>query len=618
MYKNGFLKVAVATPKIIVGNINHNKEEVIKILNDSNNNFGILVFPELTLTGYSMGDLFFQTKTINDTLNALSDILKLNKFKGLAAIGLPLEINNILFNVAVVIKENKILGVIPKYHLPNNYEYNEKRWFESGYNYEAFNNKVNILGNDVPFGEIIFKEESKGILVGVEICQDMWQLNPPSNNLAANGANIILNLSASSELVNKDSVRKQVVLENSRRQMGAYLYTTSGMYESSSEHLFTSHKIITSLGKLVKEDNSIDYNGSILVADININEINFKRRQDSNYRSEAFNNNEIEYVSFKLEENNKYQIDKTYNIDPFYLDEEGLNKAYEILVASLVRKLEAMPEGNRKIILGLSGGLDSLHAIIIAHSAITKLGLPLDNLIPVIMPTKESSDTSMKDALEVCEKLNLKHHIINIDEEVKLHLKLINHDLKDVTYENTQARIRTLVLMNYANKYQGFVLGTGDLSEIALGFMTYNGDQMSMYAINSGLPKTAIRALTTHYANNKYSNLKDVLLRIVNKKVSPELIKDQVTEDLIGLYEINDFIMYSHLNQGLEEDELVWLVNQLFDLSLSESKTYVKRFLQKFYTQSFKRTTMPEGPKVFDISLSPRNSFKQPSDVYRK
>jgi len=615
MYKNGFLKVAAVTPKIVAGDILNNQNEIINILNKSK--AALVLFPELTITGYSIADLFFQDKIINDSLKALKYILDNNKHEGLAFIGMPLTINNILFNVGVVIQKNKILGVIPKYYLPNNGEYQEKRWFESGFKANFI--EVEILNQKVPFGKILFKELNKDITVGVEICQDMWQINPPSNDLAMAGANVILNLSASSELINKNEIRRNIVKEHSRRQVGAYLYTTTGIYESSSEHLYSSQKLIASLGEVLSEGSSIEYDESIIEADINITHINFKRRQDSNYRSNGFNNKDIyQVVNFEIKESDNFKFGNKINLYPYVLNDNKLNHIYEILTASLVKKILSLPKTNRKIILGLSGGLDSTHALLIAYNAFKKLELPLSDLIVVAMPAKVSSKSSMEDAISLTKGLGLELKTINIENMVEEHLKDIKHHELDVTYENAQARIRTLVLMNLANKYRGFVLGTGDLSEIALGFMTYNGDQMSMYAINAGLPKTTIKALINYYANNLCLNIKDVLLKIVNKKISPELLEDQTTESIIGSYEINDFIMHYHLECGLELEQLIWLVETSFEISNIEASNYVNRFINRFYNQAFKRTVMPEGPKVFEISLSPRYTFKLPSDLVRK
>lgn len=616
MYKNGFVKVLAATPNIIVGDIMNNANKILNTLN--NTKASIVVFPELSLTGYTLSDLFFQERTITQSLNALEYILKNNQHEGLSAIGMPLEINHVLFNVAVVIQKSKILGIVPKYFLPNNQEFSEKRWFVSGMNLDI--EKIKILNQEVPIGNIIFKEPSKNIGVGVEICQDLWSIKTPADDLAMAGANIILNLSASTELVNKDNLRRNAVLDHSRKQMAAYVYTTTGIYESSSEALFSSHKIIAALGKLINESDPISYNDDYLLADININEINYHRRQDSNYRDSVFKN-EFKYkiVEFTLKETNKYHFSQPISKTPFIPENENeLNKIYRILTASLIKKLSSLPANLRKIVIGFSGGLDSTHALIIAYNAFKEMNLPLKDLHVIIMPALASSKQSMDDAIKISEKLGIKPEIINIQDSVDLHLKDINHKEIDVTYENAQARIRTLILMNLANKYQGFVLGTGDLSEIALGFMTYNGDQMSMYAINSGLPKTLIQALTKYYAKNEYQFIEEELNRIVNKKISPELLKNQNTEDILGSYLINDFIMYYHLECGLDDNKLIWLIEEVFSLTTEEATTYVNRFINRFYNQQFKRTTMPEGPKVFNLSLSPRKSYIMPSDIIRK
>lgn len=615
MYKNGFIKVLASTPKIIAGDIKNNEQEIIKTLNMTE--ASLVVFPELAITGYTIGDLLFQDATLKASLLALSNILKENEHNGLAAIGMPLEVNNVLFNVAVVIKKDKILGVIPKYYLPNHSEFSEKRYFADGLS--ANINEVIVLGEKVPFGKLIFRDLDKDILVGVEVCQDMWTVNAPSNLLALSGANVILNLSASPETVGKEQIRRNAVLDLSRRQMASYVYTTTGMYESSSETIFSSHKIIASMGNLIAESEVINFEEDQIIADINITAINHKRRLDSNFRDNVFKvKGEVTFIDITLDETRDYIFDTLPNKYPFVPNDYELGKIYKMLTASLIKKLSSLPISNRKIIIGLSGGLDSTHALIIAYNAFIKMNLPLKDLIVVAMPTKVSSKGSLKDALELTSKLGLKLEEINIDASVKSHLKDINHDLVDTTYENAQARIRTLILMDLANKYQGIVLGTGDLSEIALGFMTYNGDQMSMYAINAGVPKTLMQKLVIYYADNIYHDLKDVLYKIVNKKISPELLENQNTEDIIGSYLINDFIMYYHLSEGLDDAKLIWLIEKVFELSHKEAETYVKRFVGRFYSQQFKRTTLPEGPKVFSLGLSPRNSYKLPSDIIRK
>lgn len=613
MYNNGLIKVEAATPRIIAGNINNNEKVILKVLNQSK--AGLIVFPELSLTGYSASDLFFNKDFYNEVLESLKNILENNNHKGLAAIGMPLLVNDVLFNVGVVIKGSNILGVVPKFYLPNHLEYNEKRWFIEGT--KANFNQVELLGKTVPFGKIIFREKSKDIKVGIEVCQDMWSIYPPSNELALMGANVILNLSASSELLGKGEQRRAIVLNNSLKQVGAYVYTTTGFLESSSEHLFTSHKIIASLGEILNESNTTDVDFESLVSDINISKIIKKRKLDSNFRDNVFkNSDEYKIVDFELNVDTNFKLGALNKL-PFVPMPQDLNQVSEILVLSLYRKILSLPKHLRKVIIGMSGGLDSTNALLVAYLTFTKFNLPLKDLIVVSMPSTNSSEASVSDSELITNELGLELIKINIDESVKVHLEAIKHDSLDVTYENAQARIRTLILMDLANKYGGIVLGTGDLSEIALGFMTYNGDQMSMYAINSGIPKTLIKAIVSYYANNDFKEIKNVLLKIVNKVISPELLKNQSSESIIGSYEVNDFIMYHYFISGMERESIVWLVKETFNLSDSEANTYVERFLKLFYQNQFKRQTLPEGPKVFAISFSPRSTFRLPSDIER-
>jgi len=613
MYKHGFLKVEIPHINLIAGDIENNKNEILRIINNSK--AGVIVFPELTLTGYTISDLFYFEKTLKKALNALNYILHNNNYKGIFVVGFPLEIQSAIFNVAAVIKNNEILGIVPKYFLPNTQEFQEKRWFSSGL--DATFNRVEIFGKQVPFGNILFREKDKNIIIGVEICQDLWNIKTPSDDLATAGANVILNLSASPALVGKEKIRRNAVLDHSRKQVCAYLYSTSGKYESSSETLFSSHKIIGCIGNLLAETSSVDFENKSIIEDINITMINYQRRQDSNYKESIFKNQfKYQYVDFSLKENDNFSFANKIIQKPFISgNDDDLKNAFDILTAALIKKIISLPANMQKIVLGLSGGLDSAHALIIAHRAFEILKLPLAHLYVVIIPAQGSTKKSMDDALTLAKGLNITPIIIDINDNVENHLNHLDHKKEDVTYENVQARMRTLYLMNLSNKYNAMVLGTGDLSEIALGFMTYNGDQMSMYAINSGIPKTLIQELMKYYAKNKYKNIEDILLKIVEKKISPELLINQDTEEIIGKYLINDFILYHHLYSGLDKEKLVWFVEKAFKIKKEESLEYVTRFLSRFYLQQFKRTTLPDGPKVLNLSLSPRNSYKLPSDV---
>jgi NAD+ synthase (glutamine-hydrolysing) len=618
MYKQGFIKVAAATPKISVGDIEHNKKEILNILGKTKSS--IIVFPELTITGYTSSDLFYQESFISEAKDAIQSIMDETKYQGIFIIGAPLDLYGILYNCAVIIKQKQILGVIPKHYLPNYHEFYEKRWFHTGFKTKM--KHIELLGKEVPFGYLIFEDSDEKIRFGVEICQDLWAAYSPSDDMSLAGANLFFNLSASTERVGKPQVRKNLVLDHSRKQMAAYVYTSSGHFESSSEVVYSGHKIIANQGVLVSEVQSYDMESSILTADIDIRAINYQKRQDSTYRDmHMLIQNEYQFVPVRFEETNSFTFEKPIDQKPFipneHLEEEMI-LANNLQTFGLIKKIESLPETSNKIVIGISGGLDSALALLVSHQAMKKLGRDSKDIIAVTMPADATSKKSRSVAIELMDGLGVTVLEIPISKSVDLHLKSIQHDEKDVTYENAQARIRTLILMDLANKYGGFVLGTGDLSEIALGWMTYNGDQMSMYAINSGLPKTWVQLMIDYHANHDYKDLKKVLQKILDAPITPELLENQDTEKSIGRYDVNDFILYYHLEQGADEKKIIWLVRHAFEMSQDEAKHYVNRFFKRFYSQQFKRQTLPEGPKILGISMSPRGQYRMPSDVKRK
>lgn len=618
MYKHGILKVAAATPNIIVGNPTFNAERIIEVLNSMQ--AAITVFPELSVTGYSMSDLFYQESVIKDALDALQRILKETTYQGVYILGMPLNVYGILYNCAVICQRGQILGVVPKHYLPNDHEFYEKRWFHSGLNTEI--KSIRLFDDVVPFGYLLFEERKKSVIFGVEICQDLWATYSPGDDMSLNGANLIFNLSASSEHVGKRRLRENVVCDHSRKQMSAYVYASCGQFESTSEVLFSNQKIIARQGELIKSSSSFDLEANTLVADIDITAINYHKRQSSTYRD--FHMKEVksyQSIDFIIDEVDRFVFEDALPTHPFIPSqdqEEALAFANNLQVHALAKRISTLPDDANKIVIGLSGGLDSTLALLVSHQAMKLLNRDPKNIIAVTMPSEVTSSLTQGFAAKLMEHLNVTGLIKPIKDAVDLHLKNLNHTEVDVTYENTQARIRTLFLMNLANKYQGFVLGTGDLSEIAMGFMTYNGDQMSMYNINAGLPKTWVRALIGYHAKATYPCLSDVLKGILDMPISPELLQDQKTEDFIGRYDINDFILYHHLENGGYEAKIEWLITEAFALSTDDAKLYVKRFFKRFYTQQFKRQTMPEGPKILNISLSPRGEYRMPSDVRRK
>ena len=616
MTQHGILKVALASPEVFVGNPLLNVEPILNILNHEK--AGLVLFPELSITGYSSGDLFFQIDYINKTMEALKQIMNQTTYKGVYVLGMPLKVMDALFNVAVVIQDKEILGVVPKYHLPNAKEFNEKRWFQSGFNYSL--NTVEVCGKTVPFGEIVFKDKKLDIGFGVEICQDMWAIETPGDHLSLAGAHLILNLSASPENVGKPSLRKHTVLDASRSQISGYLYTASASSESTSDVVFSPHKIAAQLGDTVAESNLLNPT-EVLHVDMDIEAIRYQRRIDSTFRDEQIGcAQSITLVDVVFHETDKYHFEKDLNKTPFLPktdDVDGLKLANEIQVLGLIQKLRHLK--GAKIVIGISGGLDSTLALLVAHQAMLRLNRDPKDIIGATMPSKVTSKNSKSDAILLMEGLGITALEIPIESQLKLHLESLEHaGQSDITYENAQARIRTLILMNLANKHSGFVLGTGDLSEIALGWMTFNGDHMSMYNVNAGVPKTFIQALVKHHLSSDYKFIKDVLNSILERPISPELTKDQKTEDTIGKYEINDFMLYHLLENGASEAKLSFLVQHAFDLDVKSADIYASRLLNRFYQSQFKRQVMPEGPKVLRVSLSPRGDLRLPSDIKRK
>ncbi|MCD4826291.1 MAG: NAD(+) synthase [Acholeplasmataceae bacterium] len=618
MYKHGYIKVAAVTPKISVGDIEFNKIEILKVLDQSR--ASLTVFPELTITGYSASDLFYQGSFIDQALQAVKYIKEQTTYQGIYIIGVPLDIYGVLYNCALVIQNGQVLGVIPKHYLPNHHEFYEKRWFHSGK--DSSLNEIDLFNQKVPFGYLLFEDIDKHIRFGVEVCQDLWATYAPSDDMSLAGANLIFNLSASSEYVGKQSLRRHAVLDHSRKQMAAYVYTTSGHYESSSEIVYSSHKVIASLGELIAESHAFTDEETHLYADIDMMGINYQKRQDSTYRDMHLKNeNKYQYIKININQMQDYKFEHKLNQTPFistYNTKEDIKVANHLQIFALIKRLESIPKSANKIILGISGGLDSALALLVSHQAMIYLKRDPKDIIAVTMPAQVTSHTSKSAALELMEKLNVTSIEIPIASAVDLHLDSIAHKEKDVTYENTQARMRTMILMNLANKHGGFVLGTGDLSEIALGWMTYNGDQMSMYAINAGLPKTWVKLLIDYHAKHEYKHISKVLNHILDAPITPELKEDQDTEITIGRYDINDFMLFHHLINGADESKISWLVKEAFDLNDKDLEIYVNRFFKRFYTQQFKRQTLPEGPKILGISLSPRGEYRMPSDVKRK
>lgn len=616
MIKYGFVKVCAATPYLEVGNVKNNVIETLKML--ENNKASITVFPELGFTGYTAGDFFYQGILLDDVLKGLKYFLENNKYKGVVAVGMPLEDKGSLYNCAVIIKENTILGVVPKKSLPNSREFYEKRWFKSGNN--NLRNEINLFGKNYPFGNLMFSDYKNNIHFGVEICEDMWASISPGNFLSLHGANMILNLSASNETLFKDDLRRNTVLENSRKNCGAYVYVSSGTNESTSDTVFSGHNIVAVNGVLEKEQNVYSMDSESVYADIDIEKINFERRNNTNLHDSGAIKYDFTEIEFSLPESETFKFEERFDATPFVPKKEEL-RAFEqistIQEFALLKRIKHI--GSKTIIIGVSGGLDSTLALLVAYRTFKRLGKDPKDIIAVTMPGLGTSDRTKNNAMDMMQKLGFTVLVKPINDATIEHFKTIGHDssVQDVTYENVQARIRTLILMNLANENKGIVLGTGDMSELALGWCTYNGDQMSMYGINAGIPKTLVQFMVKYYAEVKFPEIKETLLDVVNTPISPELKKDQKTEDNVGKYEINDFILHRYLTAGDNEERLIALTKKVFGLTIKEATDYVKNFLFRFFTQQFKRQALPDGPKILSVGLGSRSDYRMPSDIKR-
>ncbi len=622
MYYNDFLKVAAITPKLKVANPKYNVEEMLRLLKDTN--ASMAVFPELGITAYTCNDLFFQHSLLKDSKQEIKRFLAHNPFKGIVIFGAPLEIEGILYNVAFVVKGRNILGIVPKFYLPNTQEFYEKRWFTSAYDIVKRTKMIRYLNQVVPFGSIIFKESESSLSFGVEICEDMWAPISPGNLLALNGAQMIVNLSASNEYLDKRVVRKRTVVEHSRRNAGAYIYCSAGVNESTSETVFSGHNLIAQNGETLIETEHFSRESEIIYGDVDFSKIAYVRKSHSSFRDtlNKFPIDTIE-VEFQLDQSSDFTFEKAFDQTPFVPKGEEKHQAFEKIAAlqenALIKRLNHI--GSTSIVIGVSGGLDSTLALLIAARVTDALKMNRNTIIGVTMPalgtssqTKHQAHALMKDLGVTIKEIDLKKHVND-------HFSLIGHDGKtpDKAYENTQARARTMVLMNLANMYNGIVLGTGDMSEIALGFTTYSGDQMSMYNINAGIPKTLVRFMVKEYANLKFSEtIEPIIEDVLNTPISPELLLNQITEETLGKYDVNDFIMHRFLRFGDDEPRIKWLITKTFDLNVEEADAYVKNFFRRFYSQQFKRQASPDAPKILDVSLAPRSDFRMPSDVDKR
>ena len=608
--KNGFIKLANVTPRVYLGDVKLNMEEIKNTLKKIDSD--VVTFPELALTGYSMGDLFFNNSIIEEVENTISNFVETNKFPGIIILGAPVKVENSIFNCAIIIQKNSILGIVPKTFLPNSGEFREKRWFKTDYDFDS----VIYASFEVPFGSIKFIDELNKVSFGVEICYDMFAPISMSSIYAINGCNMIFNIAASDEILGKDEMRKNFIAAKSKECCAIYSYTSTGLTDSTASTLFGGAKVVASNGKLLNSSELYKMDTTIMYTICDIDQINYARDKfialnDSLGIVDSFMQNV--YVSIPDKEYMP-EIDKM----PFVPKEnvkESFKTISSILELALARRIEVTK--SKTVVIGISGGLDSTLTLLTAYKAFKHLKKDVKDIIAITMPGLGTSVRTKTNADVLMEKLGVTRKEISIEKAVLSHFEDINHDKNDlnVTYENAQARMRTLILMDVANDNNGIVLGTGDMSEIALGWATYNGDQMSMYNTNSNIPKTLVRFMVKAYADYEFKQVKDTLYDIIDTPISPELKKDQKTEDTVGKYEINDFILYNYLFNGYSEEKINLLLSKAYKI---DGTDYIKKFFNRFYSQQFKRQASPDGIRVLSEALDPRSGFVMPSDVLRR
>lgn len=629
MKELGFIRVGAIVNKLALANPLKNAEVIIKEIKKAETlGVSIVTTPELSFTGYTCGDLFLQEQLLDDSIKALEQVLNETKDIDIISIlGMPLRHDNQLFNCAVVITKGKILGVIPKTYIPNYQEFYEARWFSSSK--ELITEEIEILGQLVPITtNILFQDKTlKEATFGIEICEDLWTVNPPSNNHALAGATMIFNLSSSNELIGKQEYRKSLVSSQSARTISAYIYASSGVMESTSDILFGGASMIYENGSILAENKRFELESNIITADIDVLKLANDRIKN---RSFMKNTNLEEYKIIKLDiKDNIKELNREYKEYPFVPSNElernkRCEEIIEIQSTALARRL--IQVGNPKCVIGMSGGLDSTLAFLVIVKAYEKLKRNPKDIIGITMPGFGTTDRTYQNSIDLVKEYGATLKEISIKDAALLHMKDIGLPETDrsVTYENIQARERTQILMDVANMENGLVIGTGDLSELALGWCTYNGDHMSMYAVNTSIPKTLVRYLVAWVKDTTDGKKKEVLQDILDTPISPELLPPdeagnilQKTESSIGPYVLHDFYLYHFLRYGATPKKIYTLAKHTFKNSFSkeEIKKWLKVFIRRFFTQQFKRNCIPDGVKVGSISLSPRGDLRMPSDA---
>ncbi|QSX08282.1 NAD(+) synthase [Alkalibacter rhizosphaerae] len=632
MNRQGFYRIGCAVPELKVADVDHNVEKITEMMDAAvQKEVDVLVFPELGITGYTCADLFFQERLVEAAQGGVKKIVEHSKDKaGVFVIGAPVRMFHRLYNCGVVIWTGKILGIVPKIHIPEYNEYYEKRWFSSGQDFTE-NCQVEYAGMSTWMGtRILFRDKrDTNMALGLEICEDLWVPIPPSSHHAMAGATVLLNLSASNDLVGKREYRVDLAKNQAARTLSAYAYASAGFGESTTDVVHGGDAFLVENGTLLAENQRFALEGSLTTADVDVERLAGERtkKQGSYYGTGALPW-DYQLVEFQLPENIS-TVERSVWKHPFVpsRQEDRYQRCEEIFQIQTTGLMKRYLHAQAKsLVVGISGGLDSTLALLVCVKACDRLGVDRKNIKGITMPGFGTTDRTYNNALALMEQLHIHWEEISIVEATMGHFEDIGHDpqIHDVTYENAQARERTQILMDLANKYNGLVVGTGDLSELALGWATYNGDHMSMYGVNSGIPKTLVRYMVDWVADNSLQEVRSILHDILDTPVSPELLppdKDgniaQKTEEVVGPYELHDFFLYYVVRFGFQPEKVMTLANRAFE-NIFDAETiekWLKKFYQRFFSQQFKRSCLPDGPKVGSINLSPRGDWRMPSDA---
>lgn len=624
--KDGFIKVAAATPSLKIADCDYNKEQIIKLINEGNDaGVKLLVFPELCITGYTCGELFLQELLLREAENTLSDILSQTEdIDMIFVLGLPLMVGNSLYNVAVFCQKGDILMAVPKVFLPNHQEFYEARFFASG-NCDPI--VITLCGQRVIFGtdQILVNEDMPEFSIAGEICEDMWVANSPSQSHAMSGATIICNPSASDEIATKASYRRKLISVQSAKLIAGYIYADAGCDESTQDLVYAGHNLVAENGRILAESDKFTY--GLTITELDVKRLAAERRRHTTFENHINDERFYEYVTFSMDiEDTK--LTRTFSKTPFVPSDDAkkTERCEEIITLQAMGLRKRLAHtGCKTCVIGLSGGLDSTLALLVTVKAYDILGYDHKGILAVTMPGFGTTDRTYQNALNLAKSLGTTIKEISIVDSVRQHFKDIGQDenVHDITYENSQARERTQILMDLANMNNGLVIGTGDMSELALGWATYNGDHMSMYGVNVSIPKTLVRYLVRWYADHTDDSTAKVLYDVLDTPVSPELLPPengeiaQKTEDIVGPYELHDFFLYYMIRFGYSPKKILRIAENVFEGEYDNETIlkWMKVFYRRFFSQQFKRSCIPDGPKVGTVSLSPRGDLRMPSDA---